>query len=279
MSIQRFPLDAVQKIRQHIQSALCLPGVENLPGSWHQSPHEDLPEPGSLSELGNLFDFGGGMEPDINRSPDWSEWFISTCNPGTALLKLPGLTLKPKLRLVGYLYREAEGGIGVVWAVPEALSTTAHLEQALAPLSHRTPQADQVWTHQPQPSGALPDVMDGVGGDRSPASFLVASILRRELREFGALGKFQAWSHHRLVGNLPTQAKWQWQVQPAPQDFAPKLRMFPDGKVAVEFFTCRVAAPVTIFQHIDQYPADSYRAIAVDRSVALVQRSQVGGLK
>lgn len=261
MSIQRFPLSAVQKIRQHIQTALILPESENRLDRGLPDPDGDLPEPGSLSDLGNLFSFGGVREA-IATAPT-SLWFLSTINPGAALLKLPGLSLKPDLRLVAYLYRATEGGIGVVWALPEALSTTAQLEKALVNCRDRT----QV----PQPAGGLPDLMEGITGDRSPASFLVASILRREFSEFGALGNFQEWNHHRLVMQPPEQVNWQWRVK-QPLDLAPKVRMFPDGKAAVEFFTCRTVPPVAIFQHIDQYPAASYRAIAVDRPVATRQR-------
>ncbi len=263
MSIQRFPLSAVQKIRQHIQTALTLPESENRLDRRLPDPDGDFPEPGSLSDLGNLFSVGGVREAIATASATSTSWFLSTTNPGAALLKLPGLSLKPDLRLVAYLYRGAEGGIGRVWALPETMSTTAQLEKALVNCRDRT----QI----PQPVGVLSDVMGSIAGDRSPASFLIASILRREFSEFGALGNFQEWSHHRLITQPPEQAKWQWRVK-QPLDLAPKVRMFPDGKAAVEFFTCRMVTPVTIFQHIDQYPAASYQAIGVDRPVANRQR-------
>ncbi|HIK16065.1 MAG TPA: hypothetical protein IGS53_12380 [Leptolyngbyaceae cyanobacterium M33_DOE_097] len=266
MSIQRFPLDAVQKVRHHIQSMLVLPNHENQPELWSTyTDVDDLPEPESLSELGSLFDFGGGADLGTTTDAHQGKWFVSTTNPGRALIKLPGLRLKPELRLVAYLYREEKIGVGAIYALPEELSTTAYLEQAL------TEPATS--TRPPQPKNALADVMESLEGDRSPISFLIASILRREMQEFGALGKLQDWTHHRLTSSLPGKVKWQWQTPQELTDLTPKVRMFPDGKAAVEFFTCRVSPPIALFQHIDQYSANSYRAIALDRSVAIAQKA------
>jgi hypothetical protein len=261
MSIQKIPLESVQKIRQHIKTVLALPQSENHPRSLSSYDEVDeLPEPDSLSDLGELFNFGGVVE-EVTYAPNLrGQWFISSANPGDALMKLPGLFLKPDWRLVCYLYRTPNDGTGITWAVPEMLSTTAQLEKALA----ASPDRD----HPPRPQGALPDVMEAIEGDRSPATYVVASILRRELKELGALGNSCNWTHHRLINTPPTQVSWQWKID-QPKDLSPKVRVFPDGKTAIEFFTCRVVAPVAIFQHIDQYPNGHYKATCLDRPVAI----------
>lgn len=265
MPVQKIPLEALQKIRQQIKNALELPDSENHPRSWSSLDEVDeLPEPDSLSDLGDLFNFGGVPEEETHVPNTNGKWFISTTNPGSVLTKLPGLKLKAAVRLVGYLHRTAEEGVGVIWAVPEDLSTTAQLEKALAT------SGDQ--QHPPQPEGAFADVMAAIQGDRSPASWIVASMLRREFREFGALGKSCNWLHHRLIDAIPAQAKWQWRTANPPKDLVPKVVIYPDNKVAIEFFTCRVTAPVAIFQHIDQYPANQYQAASVDRPIAIPQR-------
>ena len=264
MSAQKIQLEALQKIRQHMQHGFALPTSENQPRSWSLSSNEaELPEPDSLSELGDLFTFGGSMAEPTHAPNSRGEWFISTANPGAVLMKLPGLTLKPAVRLVGYLHRQPEAGIGVIWAVPESLSTTAHLEKALAASSDRA--------HPPRPEGAFANLMEAVQGDRTPASFIIASLLQRELREFGRLGKACNWSHHRLISAPPTQVQWQWQVEP-PKDLSPKVRVFPDGRAVIEFFSCRVIPPVTLFQHLDQYPSTHYGAAVSDRTIAVVKR-------
>jgi hypothetical protein len=264
MSVQKIPLESIQKIRQFIKNALTLPESENHPRSWSSYDEVDeLPEPDSLGDLGELFNFGGPTQEATYAPNTKGQWFISSANPGAVLIKLSGLKLKPELRLVSYLYRNADDGVGITWAVPESLSTTAHLEKGLINSGDRT--------RPPQPEGALSDLMEAIEGDRSPVSFVVASILRRELKEFGALGKSSNWTHHRLINSLPTQVRWQWKIE-EPKDFSPKVRVFPDGKAAIEFFTCRVAAPVAIFQHIDQYPIGQYKAASLERPIAVVQK-------
>lgn len=265
MPIQKIPLETLQKIRQHLQTALMLPGSEDAPRS---SSSFDLdsepPEPDSLGDLGSLFDFGSPAEFETHAPNLQGRWFISSTNPGAALLKLPGVKLRSGVRLVSYLHRTAEAGVGATWAVPESLSTTAQLEKVLnGDTNSQTP---------PQPEAAFTDVMDAIEGDRSPLSFMITSLFHRELREFGAAGKSCNWSHHRLIGAIPAQVKWQWRVK-APQDLSPKIMVYDDQRVAIEFFTCRVTAPVALFQHVDQYPATSYKPTSADRPIAIPGRA------
>ncbi|MBW4695484.1 MAG: hypothetical protein KME27_27360 [Lyngbya sp. HA4199-MV5] len=265
MPVQKIQLEVLQKIRQHMQHGFALPESENHPRSWASFANEaEIPEPDSLSDLGDLFNFGGAIEEATHAPNTRGEWFISAANPGAVLMKLPGLNLKPDMRLVSYLHRQPEEGVGVIWAVPEALSTTAQLEKALTASGDRT--------HPPHPEGALPSVMEAIEGDRSPASFMIASLLRRELGEFGRLGKACHWSHHRLVGAIPAQVQWQWKVE-TPKDLSPKVLLFPDGRAAIEFFSCRIVPPVALFQHIDQYSDQQYKATVVDRNIAIAQRA------
>lgn len=263
MPIQKISLESLQKVRQHLKSSLSLPDSEHKP----RSPSvqlEEPPEPEFLGDLGSLFSLGGEQEFESQAPNAKGKWFISSMNPGAALLKLPGVRVNPEFRLVTYLYRVKEDGLGVTWAVPELMSTTAQLEHAIAQECNSQ--------HPPKPAGALADVMEVIEGDRSPLSFLIVSLLRRELRELGAVGKCCNWSHHRLIDGLPPQVKWEWRGKPL-ADLAPKVLVYPDQKIAIEFFTCRVTAPVAIFQHIDQYPPNQYRAASVDRAIATPLRS------
>lgn len=261
MSAQRIPLKTAQKIQQYLRSHLSLPVSENHPRSW-TSDADDRPAPDSLGALGDLFSFGSPVQAATFAPNTRGQWFISSINPGAALLKLPGLRLKPGLRLVSYLHRTPDQGTGVTWAVPEPLSTTMHLEQALIDRGDRS--------QPPRPAGALENVMEAMEGDRSLLSFLVASLLRRELQELGALGKSCRWSHHRLIDTLPDPVACQWRSQP-PQNLLPKGRILPDGRAAIEFFSCRTVAPIAIFQHLDQYSAKDYTAVGSDRAIGLIQ--------
>ncbi|MBD2058442.1 hypothetical protein H6F88_21010 [Oculatella sp. FACHB-28] len=262
MAIQKFPLATLQKVRQYIKNTLVLPKSEQH-WTWTSSKSADeLPEPNSLDALGDLFKFGGVIESQLTSPRPSGHWLVSTLNPGTALAKLPGLKLKPGFRLISYLYRAEVDGAGVVWAIPEAFGTTAQLEKPIAMAG----ALDQ----PPKPESALTDFMQAIEGDRSPQSFIIASLLRRELLEIGALGQHRNWSHHRLIDEPPAQVNWQWSTE-QPKDLSPKVRLLPD-QAAVEFFTCRTVAPIALFRHIDQYLPGQYKANSIDRVVAIAQR-------
>ncbi|GAP99371.1 hypothetical protein [Leptolyngbya sp. NIES-2104] len=260
MSTQRVPLEALQKIRQHFKTALLVPKAENYPEIYLD--REEPPAPTSLQDLSSLFHFGGSLEEAFQMPNRQGQWFISTANPGTALMKVPSLKLKPGFRLVSYLYRIGDDGTGATWALPEQFSTTSHLEKALLTAGDRD--------MPPKPESALADFMDAIDGDHSPMSFVIASLLRCELLEFGKVGRIATWSHHRLLNSLPALPNWQWRAE-APKDYSPKVRVFPDGRVAVEFFSCRTVAPIAVFQHVDHYLVGQYQAKHLDRAIAISQ--------
>ncbi|MCU0550900.1 MAG: hypothetical protein MUC48_16255 [Leptolyngbya sp. Prado105] len=267
MSTQRVPLEALQKIRQHLKSGLVVPESENNPNLY--ADVEEPPTPESLDGLSSLFHFGGSLEEAIQMPNNQGQWFISATNPGDVIMKLPGVKLKPHFRLVSYLFRMDNDGTSATWALPESFSTTAHLEKALLIAGGRdTP---------PKPEAALTDFMAAIEGDNSPMSFIIASLLRREILEMGKMGRVAGWTHHCLINTLPA-ARWQWRIE-TPKDFSPKVRVFLDGRVAIEFFTCRTVAPIALFQHVDQYPAGHYHAKHLDRAIAIAQAPSQNGKK
>ena len=267
MSIQTIPLTALKKIRQYVQRVLVVPESENHPKSAVSFDEVDeLPEPESIDQLGDLFNIASPLDVasplgvEMPAPNNEGRWFVSAVNPGAALMKLPGLQLKQGLRLVSYLYRMTDLGIGVTWAVPEAMSTTVELENAL--------EGAVDDSNPPHPAGALANFMEAIEGDRTGQSFAIASILHREIQEFGRLGERCDWSHHRLIDAVPTQVAWQWKTQ-MPKDLRAKVRVLAERDVAVEFFTLRVRAPVAIYRHVDRYQASTYNAKSLDRPVAI----------
>jgi hypothetical protein len=262
MSIQRFSLAAIQQIRQHIQKTLVTAAEQTQ--LWvGLEETDDAPAPTSIDDLSSIFAFGGLSAEEIIAPQAQAHWSLSTVNPASALLKLPGVTLKPDWRLVSYLYQEGSSSTGLVFALPELLATTARLEKARA--------ASSSIKQPPQPEGALTDFMEAIEGDRSMVSFIVASLLCRELREFGAQGHYQSWTHHRLIDAVPPQVKWQWQSE-LPKDLTPKVKLMPDGQAIVEFFSCRVTAGIALYRHVDQYPVAQYKLKRLDKPLAKVQR-------
>lgn len=258
MSLHTFSIEAVQKVGQHIRAQLVLPPSEQQPTLEGENVTPDeLPEPASLDALGDLFRLGGFGDEDLSAPNRQGRWFISTIDPAVALNKLPGLNLKSDVRLVTYLQQRSDGGVGVTWALPKLMSTTVHLEAALESVGEGAP---------PRPRGALSNVMEAIEGNDTPASFVAASLLARELKELGRTGKLRRWSHHRLIGKVPSQRPWQWRSK-VPQDLSPKVKRSDQG-VLVEFFSCRVVPPIALFRHVDQYPAGSYRPKTNDQVIA-----------
>lgn len=267
MSIQTIPLATLKKIRQYIQRLLVVPESENRPQSVVSLEEVDeLPEPESIDQLGDLFNVASSLELDIPISNTQGRWFVSAVNPGATLIKLPALQLKEGWRLVSYLYRLEDRGLGVTWAVPEQMSAIADLENALAGTVDDSTL--------PHPTGALGDFMEAIEGDRTIQSFAIASILRREIQEFGRLGKYCNWSHHRLIDAIPTQVKWQWNTQ-TPKSLGAKVQVLADSnKVGVEFFTLRASSPIAIYRHVDVYADRAYNAKCVDKPMAIPLRKK-----
>lgn len=263
MSTQRFPLAAIQQVRQYIQNVIAVDTDQQSKAWADLEETEEIPEPTSLDDLGGIFAFGGLSTEEIIAPQLQARWSVSTVNPGAAFQKLPGLRLKPSWRLVSYLYQEGNNRAGLVFALPEELATTVLLEKALA--------ESKGLKQPPKPMGALADFMEAMEGDRSPVSFLVASLVTRELREFGTAGHYRNWTHHRLIDAIPTQVQWQWQTE-QPKDLSPKVQIASDGQAIVEFFSCRVSAGVALYRHIDQYAADQYKPKRIDKPLATVQR-------
>ncbi|MGF1498384.1 MAG: hypothetical protein ACFB8W_16410 [Elainellaceae cyanobacterium] len=265
MTIQKFPVAALRKVRRYINSILAVPESEQQLTSPLVDDTEDVPEPDSLDALGDVFKFGGFDAPDEGSAiPAEGCWLISVVNPAEVLVKLPNLQLVPGYRLVSYLFRAPEMGFGVTWAVPEAEGTTDQLEAALL-------MADGA-QRPPRPATALDDVMAVVAGDRSPSSFLIASILKREFTEFGAQGLARDWSQHELIDAVPAKLEAHWRAD-YPRDLTPRVRSSPDGQIAVEFFSCRTKAPVEIVRHVDQYSSQQYCSQST-RQVLLSLRSR-----
>jgi hypothetical protein len=269
MALQTFSLEAVQKVSQHLRKKLVLPPSEQQPAADQNPGAVDFPEPSSLDALGDLFRMGGLAEEAVPAPNNEGRWFISTIDPAAVLHKLPGLQLKPKVRLVTYLQRQPQGGMGVTWALPELMSTTERLEEALA--------ESQNSTAPPRPQGALGHVMDSIEGNASPASYVAASLLTREYKELGRTGPFRRWSQHRLIDRVPSKQPWQWRSK-VPQDLSPKVKVLEDKSVLVEFFSCRVVAPVALFRHLDQFHPRGYRPKSHDQVIALREATFPGAV-
>ena len=217
-------------------------------------------------------------------------WSKSRVNPLELLTVFDSLRLKKGITLRAYQYRESSGGNAVVYAMPEntPFSEPAECE----------PDANR-FLDPPVPPGALDDIMEAVEGDGSPWSYFSASLLARELMEFGAFWHGCSWSTHTIVdkempvkqtesllrrksGQDPDspdvgidvgQDEWEW-LSPKPEDWDPIVRMS-DELVTVTFYTISKLGVAAIYKHVDSYQTGSY---SLESETALIAQGP-GGYK
>lgn len=189
-------------------------------------------------------------------------WSISPVSPTRLVRAFDALRLKQGMTLHAYVFRSGGNGNGVVWAMPEHVPP---------PPPEACPRLDGFLT-PPKPADALDDLMDAIEGDGSPFSFLSASLLARELREFGARWHGISWGACRVIGQGPKRVStprghrgeiagedmsgWTW-LQPAPTIWPPRITLSDAGAEV----TLHVIDPVgteTIRQLTDTFPPGRY---------------------
>lgn len=168
------------------------------------------------------------------------------------------LRLRPGFVLRAYLYGWDDNGFGIVYAAP---AKSRFLNYSVCPRDHSRR------TSPPVPPEALPDVMMAIEGDDSDLSYLQASMLYRQLKEFGAVWHGCDWTTHRVLGRdrLPDcltspegasgADKWEWKV-PKDLDWGPCVIR---GDVTdVEFYTYSGLGRERIWRFTDMYDGDGY---------------------
>ncbi len=176
------------------------------------------------------------------------------------------LWLKPGFVLYAFAHREFHGGNGRIWAVPA---------DATPLVSGEGPSFFGDEWMQPPPGGVA--LMQAIEGDRSPWSYLSASILSREANEFGAWWHGCDWSVHTIISTAPRQAdesdvsdddweltgeapagNWIWRA-PVPRIWVPTYSEIGETKAVV----LHIRNPIrreTIYRATDTYPDGSYGA-------------------
>jgi len=186
-------------------------------------------------------------------------WSISPVDLTKVVNVFSLLRLKQEMVLRAYQYRQGHDGNSVVYAMPAG---------------ERLPVI-KVKTKQPaRPATALENIMEAIDGDGSLESYVQASILRREINEFGALGHGSDWELYHVLGDTvwadPSQASvspaqatpsgtahmWQWAIQ-QPDDFHPKIEQ-QDKVVKVNFYVYTALGKERIIRFEDTFKTGSY---------------------
>lgn len=194
--------------------------------------------------------------------PGWSK---STVDPMAVLAVFKPLTVKDGYVLRAYQFREGGNGNGFVWAMPV---------ESEFPDPERWPRLVNAFLEPPRPPAALDNYMDAIDGDGSPWSYMCASVLARELAEFGAMWHGCDWDTHRIleadpwgdnvagaeegtIGPLESVEQRIW-LLPKPNNWKPQVSQEND-RIAVRFFTLSGLGGETVYRHTDVYTLGSYK--------------------
>ena len=190
-------------------------------------------------------------DPDL--SPGWNPsdgWFASAYDPNDLMRVFDTLWLKAGFALHAYVFRSGSNGNGIIWAVPADAPLVAPGE---------CPRLDDTWLQPPRPPGGV-RLMQAIEGDGSPWSYLSASILCREVAEFGAVWHGCVWSDQTILSKPPRQAG----SQDASDD-----ALKPTDDVPVSNWTWHGAVPRTW--------KPTYADMGATREVVLYIHDPVGG--
>lgn len=220
--------------------------------------------------------------PGYEYEPD--AWQINPANPSRLMPLFHPLRLKDGFVLRAYLQDGHLYARGLVYAIPAT---------SLFPEAEDCMRANSQGMIMPIPEDALINPMLAIECGNTPRAFLMASLLRRELREFGARCHGLNWRMHTIIDEkifCPdnthlTQDTLPWDpvdektlhvdtdnatfmsendtidltgsdwehFQPIPEDMRPRVRITRRGGAEVEYYTYSPAGMESIYRHFEVY--------------------------
>jgi hypothetical protein len=202
-----------------------------------------------------------------------SGWSKSLVDPMALLAVFEPLRLKDGYTLRAYQFREGGNGNGFVWALPV---------DADFPDPEDCPRLANIFLEPPKPPAALDDFMEAIDGDGTPWSYICASILAREMAEFGAMWHGCDWDTHTILGVDPlknagadasddsrvmgSEADWQWDGT-RPKRWNPRVSQGSET-VKVKFFTHSGLGQEAVYRHTDTYKLGTYRFKSERKQIA-----------
>jgi hypothetical protein len=211
-------------------------------------------------------------------------WSKSRVDPSRLLTVFPELQVRDGYVLRAYVFKEEANSNGFVWALPA---------DAEFPEPVDCPRLESHFLKPPKPFDALDDMMEAVAGNDSPESYLRASILRREFKEFGSGWHGIKWGMNTVLDNTPWNppprdvedegptfpeskpAEWKW-FAPNPGTWKPEVR-FEKNKAIVTFYSYTPLyaeldngeeEKERIVRHTETYRRGNYRPLVVEKKLA-----------
>ncbi|HYW32560.1 MAG TPA: hypothetical protein VE869_13765 [Gemmatimonas sp.] len=179
------------------------------------------------------------------------------------------LRIKQGFTLRAYGFSAGGDGNGVIWAMPSGLSL---------PPPDQCPRVEEAFLSPPKPADALDNVMQAIEGDGSPFAYLSASILTRELGEFGAKWHGISWGRKRIIDRKPLHrgparaprdagSRWKW-LEPVPRQWRPQTEQTGDG-VAVRFYVYDDIGMERLIEVTDSFIPGSYAFATASKEIAV----------
>jgi hypothetical protein len=212
---------------------------------------------------------------DLDALP--TGWFKSKIDPMRILRPFKTLKLKEGLVLRAYQFHEQGNGNAVVWAIP-ADAEFAEPEEVMQ--NNLGGFFDRI----PRPSKAYDNFMEAIEGDRSPESFFSASLLSRELKEFGSMWHGITWGAHTILVDDPwdssgraqaqwifeppsqPSSNWEWHAE-KPDSWLPTVTISGDTATVVFYTYCPIGRE-GIYKHVDEYRPGEYRFTTEQKKIA-----------
>ena len=252
--------------------------IRTFDTTWSQSYHTRCSR--LHSEMENR-----ELEATLNDPPGPPTWTISNDDPATILNGCRHLSIRPGWTLKAYFYRDGGNGNGFV--------VGARKGKKLPSAQKILPLADRPWEEICDELDNIYQCMTAVVGDRSPESYLEASMAHRELLEFGALWHGVSWRTHTVLDRLPLPEEtpangqdadrplssvgtkpeeWKWKT-PKPEQWKPTVE-FDGDCVTVTFYTHSALMTreegETIVRHQDTYLEGFYVPVKSSERVIAV---------
>lgn len=211
-------------------------------------------------------------------------WSKSRIDPSRLLTVFPELQVREGYVLRAYVFKEEANSNGFVWGLPA---------DAEFPEPDDCPRLESHFLKPPKPFDALDDMMEVIAGDDSAESYLHASILRRELAEFGGGWHGIVWGMNTVLDDTPWNppprdeedagpmypeskpAEWKW-IAPKPESWKPEVRLEKDKAIVMFYSYTPLSAELDngeeekerIIRHTETYRRGKYRPLVLEKKLA-----------
>jgi hypothetical protein len=174
-------------------------------------------------------------------------WFKSHENPESIVMSFSHLRIKEGYKLRAYQFRSGGNGNGLVWAIPT--------DKTLP-----NPERYDFFSDL-RPEYALTDFMEALEGDKTPMSYLQASIVFHELHEFGALWHGVSWGRDVILPMSENEplGTYKWEMlEQEPDIIEPYFYINSEGNPVVVFHTINDIGTVTFNRYVHIFSKDDY---------------------